>query len=474
MSSVYPRRATPPLGATPAPVELPEVENYVSHILKTTKPLPPITFNNLLSELNWIAVAVLTLPPIMGAVGAYYTKLRWETAVFSVLYYFYTGLGITAGYHRLWAHRCYNASKPLQYFLAMAGAGAIQGPIKWWSRGHRAHHRYTDTELDPYNAHEGFFFSHVGWMLVKPRRRPGAADVSDLKKDAVARWQERNYPLLVLLMTFIVPTVVAWLGWGDARGGYVYAGLLRLVFVHHSTFCVNSLAHWLGEQSFDDKHTPRDHLITALVTVGEGYHNFHHQFPMDYRNGVKWYQYDPTKWFIWVCQKVGLASHLKVFPENEICKGELTMQLKRLRETQESLAWPSDSHDLPVISWDSFIEQSHGRALILIAGFIHDCTSFIEEHPGGAHFIVKYIGKDATTAFFGGVYDHSNAAHNLLAMKRVGVLHGGVPLAVDDKFIPPSQRLKVARYTELSSSSGTAYSASDDEEGLLGRKWAES
>ena len=78
--------------------------------------------------------------------------------------------GITAGYHRLWAHRAYNASKPLQYFLAIAGAGAVEGSIKWWSRGHRAHHRYTDTALDPYNAHEGFFFSHIGWMLVKPRR----------------------------------------------------------------------------------------------------------------------------------------------------------------------------------------------------------------------------------------------------------------------------------------------------------------
>jgi len=79
-----------------------------------------------------------------------------------------------------------------------------------------------------------------------------------------------------------------------------------------STFCVNSLAHWLGESPFDDKHSPRDHLVTALVTIGEGYHNFHHQFPMDYRNAIKWYQYDPTKWFIWVCQQLGLASHLKV------------------------------------------------------------------------------------------------------------------------------------------------------------------
>ena len=194
---------------------------------------------------------------------------------------------------------------------------------------------------------------------------------------------------------------------------------------------MNSLAHWLGETPFDDKHTPRDHFVTALVTVGEGYHNFHHQFPMDYRNAIKWYQYDPTKWFIWVCQQLGLASHLKVFPENEVKKGQLTMQLKKLRETQEGLAWAPDVQELPVISWESCMchphvrvyvfsdtrfpvqEQALKRPLIVIAGFIHDVADFLDEHPGGRHLLVKYIGKDATTAFFGGVYDHSNAAHNV-------------------------------------------------------------
>lgn len=100
-------------------------------------------------------------------------------------------------------------------------------------------------------------------------------------------------------------------------------------------------------------------MLTALVTIGEGYHNFHHQFPMDYRNAIKWYQYDPTKWFIWACQQIGLASHLKVFPENEVRKGQLTMQLKRLRETQELLTWPSDNSHLAVINWESCAYLNH-------------------------------------------------------------------------------------------------------------------
>ncbi|KAF7336370.1 Acyl-CoA desaturase [Mycena venus] len=395
MSSVYPRRASPPVDALPLCIPA-DVENFVSH-MKTTKSLPPITWNNLLSELNWWNVVFLGLTPLLGILGAYHTKLRWETALFSVFYYHLTGFGITAGYHRLWAHRSYNAGKLLQYFLAIAGAGGVQGTIKWWSRGHRAHHRYTDTELDPYNAGEGFWYSHIGWLLFRPRPKPGVADVNDLTKNEVVRWQQSN------------------------------------------TRPFASTRSRTGSVS----------RRSTTGTGGEGYHNFHHQFPMDYRNGVKWYQYDPTKWFIWVCQQLGLASHLKVFPDNEVRKSQLTMQLKRLRETQESLAWPSDNNDLPVISWESFIEQSAKHPLILISGFIHDLASFIDDHPGGAHWIIKYIGKDATTAFFGGVYNHSNAAHNLLAMKRVGVLHGGFPQGVDDKVVPPSQRLKIARYAEL-------------------------
>ncbi|KIM85791.1 hypothetical protein PILCRDRAFT_96315 [Piloderma croceum F 1598] len=443
-------------------------DNYVQYTLKKEKSLPPVQLSNILNELNWLNVAILGVTPIVAIIGVCYTKLQWQTAVFAAIYYYFTGLGITAGYHRLWAHRSYNASKPLQYILAALGAGSVEGSIKWWARGHRAHHRYTDTDLDPYNAHKGLLWSHVGWMIIKPRRKPGAADVSDLTRNPIIKWQHKNYIWLMLIMAFIVPTLVCGLGWGDWKGGYVYAGVMRLTFVHHSTFCVNSLAHWLGDAPFDDKHTPKDHLVTALVTIGEGYHNFHHQFPMDYRNAIRWYQYDPTKWFIWVCQQVGLASHLKVFPDNEVRKGQLTMELKKLRATQEHLTWPSDSNDLVVISWESFREQAKTRPLIVVAGFIHDVSDFLDEHPGGRHLLVKNIGKDATTAFFGGIYNHSNAAHNLLSMKRVGVLHGGMAHGTEDKAVPPSQRLRIARYNEMGSPYASSALSQSDGEGLMG------
>ena len=236
------------------PIDADIPDNYVSWTLKNQKALPPFQWNKILAELNWLNVSILTIPPLLTIYAVLCVPLQTKTFFFSIFYYFVTGLGelsstpcsvsgsltvsigITAGYHRLWAHRAYNASKPLQYALAMAGAGAVEGSIKWWSRGHRAHHRYTDTGLDPYNAHQGFWFSHVGWMLVKPRRKPGVADISDLSKNEVVRWQHRWYLTLLLIFGFGVPTIIPGLLWGDWKGGYFFAGAARLVFVHHVRF----------------------------------------------------------------------------------------------------------------------------------------------------------------------------------------------------------------------------------------------
>lgn len=215
------------------PVDLHIPDNYVQHTLKTTPALPPVTYQTFFQNINWISTIALTATPAIAIYGAFTTSLSLKTFLFAVFWYFVTGLGITAGYHRLWAHRSYNASKPLQYALALAGAGAVQGSIKWWSRGHRAHHRYTDTDLDPYGAHHGLFWSHIGWMIVKPRRKPGVADVTDLNNNPIVRWQHKYYVWLLLLVAFVLPTVIPGLLWGDWRGGYFYAGAARLVFVHH-------------------------------------------------------------------------------------------------------------------------------------------------------------------------------------------------------------------------------------------------
>lgn len=388
----------------------------------------PVTKDNWYKVINWVHLILLTSTPIASLYGMATTKLETPTLIWSIIWYFATGLGITAGYHRLWAHRAYNAAPLLKFILCLAGAGAIEGSIRWWSRGHRAHHRYTDTDKDPYSAHRGLFYSHIGWMLInRPKSCIGYADVADLDADPIVRWQHKYYPFIALFMGFVFPTLVAGLGWGDWRGGYFYAGVARLVFVHHATFCVNSLAHYLGDTTFDDHHTPRDHFITAFVTLGEGYHNFHHEFPQDYRNAILFYQYDPTKWLIKFFSFFGLAYNLKKFPQNEVVKGQVYMIEKKINKLKETLNWGTPLYDLPVYTWDEFQEQiKEGKEWILIEGVLYNVSNFVNEHPGGPRYIKASIGKDATTSFNGAVYDHSNGARNLMSTLRVGVLRGGM------------------------------------------------
>jgi stearoyl-CoA desaturase (delta-9 desaturase) len=367
-----------------------------------------------------------------GLVATHWVPLRLPTAIWAVVYYFLTGLGITAGYHRLWSHTSYNATLPLQIFLAALGGGAVQGSIRWWSRGHRAHHRYTDTDKDPYSVNKGILYAHFGWMLLKQDpKRIGRSDVTDLNDDPVVIWQHKHYLKVVLTMGLLFPMLVAGL-WGDLAGGLVYAGILRFFFVQQATFCINSLAHWLGDQPFDDRNSPRDHVLTALITLGEGYHNFHHEFPSDYRNAIEWHQYDPTKWSIWLWKQVGLAYDLKQFRSNEIEKGRVQQLQKKLDRKRGELDWGVPLEQLPVMEWDEYVEQArtNGRELITVAGVVHDIAGFSKEHPGGKAIIKAWIGKDATAVFNGGIYNHSNAAHNLLSTMRVGIVRGGMEVEV--------------------------------------------
>jgi stearoyl-CoA desaturase (delta-9 desaturase) len=391
-----------------------------------------ISWSNWYKHVSWLNVYFILVVPFMGCVAAYFTPLRFYTALCAVIYYFNTGLGITAGYHRLWSHSSYKATLPLKIYLAAVGAGAVEGSIRWWSRGHRAHHRYTDTEKDPYSVRKGLLYSHIGWMVMKQNpKRIGRADITDLNDDPVVVWQHIHYIKCVLAMGLIFPTLVCGLGWGDWSGGFIYAGILRIFLVQQATFCVNSLAHWLGDQPFDDRNSPRAHVITALVTLGEGYHNFHHEFPSDYRNAIQWWQYDPTKWSTWAWKHMGLAYDLKEFRQNEIEKGRVQQLQKKLDQKRAKLDWGIPLEQLPIASWDDFVAQSKdGKALVAVAGVIHDVTNFIKDHPGGKALISSAIGKDATAIFNGGVYNHSNAAHNLLSTMRVGVLRGGCEVEI--------------------------------------------
>lgn len=222
---------------------------------------------SLLERINWLSTSIIFSPLIGLLVGVWFVPLRKATLILAIVQYILTGTGITAGYHRLYSHKAYQASWPVEFILLAWGAAAFEGSARWWCRNHRAHHRYVDTEQDPYSVHKGFWYAHIGWMVLKQdSRRAGRVDISDLNAHRGVMFQHRNYLSVALFFGFIFPLAVGTLGWGDFWGSLVYACFGRMFFVHQATFCVNSLAHTFGQQTYSKEHTSYDHVITALVT----------------------------------------------------------------------------------------------------------------------------------------------------------------------------------------------------------------
>lgn len=231
------------------------------------------------------------------------------TVAAAAITYVLSGLAITAGYHRLFSHRSYRAAAPVRWFFLVSGAASFQNSAVSWSADHRAHHAHTDTALDPYTVTAGVWHAHVGWLF---RRRVASADVTrltDLWNVRSVRLQHKHYAPIAITSGLIVPALVA-AAWHDAMGGLLVAGFLRATVLLQATFCINSLAHLRGRRTYDANSTARDSTLTALLTFGEGYHSYHHRFPFDFRNGIHWWQFDPSKWLIFVLNKVGLTSRL--------------------------------------------------------------------------------------------------------------------------------------------------------------------
>ncbi|WP_041246289.1 acyl-CoA desaturase [Brumicola nitratireducens] len=286
---------------------------------------PPIIITNVL------VFSVLTLIALVGTpMWALSYGFDWVEIGAAIFLFYFTGMSITAGYHRLWSHKTYSAHPIVRFILAVGGAMTLQNSILHWSSDHRVHHKHVDIDdADPYSASKGFWFSHIGWMLreYQATRYADYSNCKDLQKDKIVMWQHKYYLPIVLVSNFGICILLGWLN-GDILGMVLLAGVTRLVLVHHVTFFINSLAHMWGSRPFTDKNSARDNGILAFFTFGEGYHNFHHIFEYDYRNGVKWWQFDPTKWMIKGLSYVGLTNNLRTCPEERIEKAKLEMQLK--------------------------------------------------------------------------------------------------------------------------------------------------
>ena len=251
---------------------------------------------------------LITLGALVGLpMFAYYHDYTWvDWAMFGVLY-IVTGLGITVGYHRLIAHRSFECAPWVKTTLLITGGWALENSALKWARAHIRHHACCDQHDDPYNAQRGFWYSHCGWIFYKDQHGDGKY-ATRLRQDSLVLWQDRYYiPIVVsgLVLPFIVGFV--YNGWIGGLGCFLLAGVGRTFFVLNSTFCINSICHLWGKQPHTNNDSSRDSWVVSLLTFGEGYHNFHHAHQRDYRNGARWYNFDPSKWLIYGLSRIGAA-----------------------------------------------------------------------------------------------------------------------------------------------------------------------
>lgn len=253
------------------------------------------------------SIAIIGVPAYGYVVG--YHTIDW---IMLAVLYAVSGLGITVGYHRLVAHRSFDCPDWVKACFLVAGGWAFQNSARVWAADHIRHHARCDTKEDPYNAKRGFWHSHCGWLFYHSPYRYDKYEVT-LRRDRVVMWQDRYY-VPILVSGFALPFAVGLLsgGWQGAVSCLLLAGVGRTFLVLNSTFCINSICHLWGSQPHGQQDSSRDSWWISLLTFGEGYHNYHHTHLRDYRNGPQWYNFDPSKWLIFILAKIGLASNLFV------------------------------------------------------------------------------------------------------------------------------------------------------------------
>ncbi len=289
---------------------------------------------------------------VLGFIGGYHIALfvavpfylwfftpSWQLLGLTLLLMGATLVSITMGYHRFYAHKTYRAKRALEVPLLFFGTAAIQGSALKWAYDHRLHHKHVDGDGDPYGTQKGFWHSHILWLF---KADDDIEDrlVRDLLENPLVRFQHRHYGLLATAANALLILVAAALT-GDLLGAFVFVFLLRLFLTHHSTWFINSLAHIWGSKPYSTEHSAVNNFILALLTYGEGYHNYHHTFSGDYRNGVRWYQFDPPKYLIWLASKVGLASDLQRVNRVAIHKKLVAADRKLMLEHLSGVELPS-------------------------------------------------------------------------------------------------------------------------------------
>lgn len=291
---------------------------YKNIIAATTDDVDPVHW-----KLRWRNIIIATILHTIALYGLFLActgHVDIRTILFTYAAHSYAMLGLFGGSHRLWAHRSYEASFGLQLFLMLGATLANQYSVIHWAHEHRCHHKFSETDADHVNASRGLFFSHIGWLMIEAHpdvlRKGRSVDKTDLERNPVLAFNDRYYVPLGLLVVLVVPLLLpVWL-WNESwTASFCVAVSLRWAISLHSTFLINSVAHRYGQRPYDAAISPTQKLAVSLANGGEGFHNYHHAFPADYRaaelGGSNNVLTNTTGFFVGWCARNGWAWNLK-------------------------------------------------------------------------------------------------------------------------------------------------------------------
>jgi len=265
---------------------------------------------------------------LVALLPAFISVFSWTAVAFFLVTYILGGMSITVGYHRLYAHKAYSANPFFEWCVLLSSALAFEMSALKWSHDHRIHHNHCDTDKDPYSIKKGFWYAHILWLF-DYKRDFDKSLVADLTKNPRVMLQDKHYGKFLLGVNL----GVFFLGWaitGSALASFYMGFLMRMAMIHHCTWFINSLCHTYGSKTYARELSAVDNAILATLTFGEGYHNYHHAFAADYRNGIRWYHFDPSKWTIWIASKLGMVKGLRVVNEVTVQKSLVSKDKKMI------------------------------------------------------------------------------------------------------------------------------------------------
>lgn len=261
-----------------------------------------------LKKINWAGSIPFFAIHALAVGGLFAFGWSWSGFALAIGLYAVRMFGVTGGYHRYFAHRSYKTSRVFQFFLAFLAQSSAQKGALWWAAHHRTHHALSDQPGDIHSAKlEGFWWSHVGWILSAQHDETDYARIRDFAKYPELVWLNRHY---LVPPTVLGVSLFALGGWET-----LYWGLfVSTVLLWHGTFTINSLTHLWGSRRFSTTDDSRNNLWLALITGGEGWHNNHHHYQRSVNQGFFWWEIDMTFYTLWLLSKVGIVWDMHVAP----------------------------------------------------------------------------------------------------------------------------------------------------------------